>query len=121
MPEAIEVYDGMKQRWNALNWPAGQVVKPCKYEAELDAASKELEKLFDMPVGLLCVSEGIRTVMTRRDAEVSILWRLARLMRNTDELNVTAFGVQGGNLLAELMALDPDEYEKKVRGNIDAN
>ena len=66
MSEAIEVYDGMKQRFDALNLSgtnAGQVVKPCKYEAELNAASKELEKLFDMPIGLLCVTEGIRVLM----------------------------------------------------------
>lgn len=66
MPEAIEVYDGMKQRFDALKLSgtnAGQVIGPCKYEAELDAASKELEKLFDMPIGLLCVTEGIRVLM----------------------------------------------------------
>jgi len=66
MPEAIEVYDGMKQRFDALKISganAGQIIKPCKYEAELDAASKELEKHFDMQIGLLLVAEAVRVLM----------------------------------------------------------
>jgi len=45
----------------------------------------------------------------------ALLYKMARHIRNTDEVAVTAWGVQGLDLLAELQELNPEKYDAEVR------
>jgi hypothetical protein len=48
-------------------------------------------------------------------ARDSLLYRLARHIRNSDETPVIAWGFKGIELLEELHSLDPDRYEREVK------
>lgn len=43
-----------------------------------------------------------------------LLYSMARLIRNTDDLKCTAWGVKGSDLLTELRTLDEDRYKTEV-------
>lgn len=144
MNEAIEVIDGMKERWEAAARQAGNVVLPCKYQIECNEASKMLEKRFGHAVGWLQITQGIGRLINeiecrkfgasairrgekalmndlleariKDDAKSELLWQMARLIRNTDNLNPYTFAQMGMNYLIELQKLCPEEYELKVKG-----
>lgn len=44
-----------------------------------------------------------------------LMYRLARHVRNTDEMPITQWGARSMDLLADVLALDPDAYDFEVR------
>jgi len=46
----------------------------------------------------------------------NILYRLARLIRNTDGLHPSTWGNQAGQLLVELRGIDEERYNSEVMG-----
>lgn len=44
-----------------------------------------------------------------------LMYRLARHIRNTEEMPATQWGVRAMDLLADVLALDPEAYEVEVR------
>ena len=50
-----------------------------------------------------------------------ILYKLARLVRNTDCINPSTWGVKCGHLLMELRIIDGEKYDKLVLGKESSN
>lgn len=48
---------------------------------------------------------------------VDLLYRMARHVRNTEEMSAIAWGVKGMDLLAELRDLDAERYDLEVKAN----
>lgn len=48
-------------------------------------------------------------------AAQDLLYKLARHIRNTDEIHPATWGAQGLDLLAQLREIDPERYDKEVK------
>ena len=49
------------------------------------------------------------------DTKEELLYRLARHLRNTDDMPLLSWGVVGADLLADLRQLDPAKYDRLVK------
>lgn len=68
-------------------------------------------RLFSLASGSQIDVKYIREDLAAQD----LLYKLARHIRNTDEIHPATWGAQGLNLLAELREIDPERYDKEVK------
>ena len=50
------------------------------------------------------------------EKKIDILYKLARLARNTDGVHASTWGSRVGNLLIQLRGLDEERYDREVIG-----
>jgi hypothetical protein len=55
---------------------------------------------------------------SKRNRQIEILFKMARLMRNTDGLFPSSWGSQAGSLLNQLRALDQERYDAEVMSEV---
>lgn len=68
------------------------------------------------PLFQLASATTIDVKYIREDlAAQDLLYKLARHIRNTDEIHPATWGAQGLELLAELRGIDPEKYDKEVK------
>lgn len=60
--------------------------------------------------------KGALNYIVELEKSQALTYRMARHIRNTDEVPVARWGVDGMNLLAELRDLNPEQYDAEVKG-----
>lgn len=104
---------------DGFEWAMGEyyIAKASLNEIEAMAAVDHYDP-FDFGV-----NEALRNLKIMRDAisperittgKISILYRMARLLRNTDGLHPSTAGPTAGQLLGELRRLDCGRYDREV-------
>src|SRR5689334_13147928 len=74
------------------------------------------EQMSDDLINRLAI-EGEHKYVLELEAKVDLLYRMARHIRNTDEMAAIQWGVKGMDLLAALRELDHERYDAEVKAN----
>lgn len=60
--------------------------------------------------------QGQHEYVLELERQVDLLYRMARHIRNTDEISLIKWGIEGMDLLAELRELDQERYDAEIKG-----
>lgn len=89
----------------------------CLHDTQPDLNFNEASLALSVAIAMLVEEREKKKWINNPPANqlVSLLYRMATHIRNTDAVPPVTWGVKGIELLEELKALDPEKYEREIK------